>query len=149
MNNSRVHLIFTNHGLRKGPPPPADLYIDARSCADPTSANYKRREPDAELIAHNLYDMLTGIDTGEDKKVQRWIEKESPQSFASFMMQVEAAMERIPSRRRGEKDPYAKPFVVCCLCAWGIHRSRATKHILAERFSAESYGDKVRKVEVR
>lgn len=149
-NDNRVHLVFLNHGLKTlAPIPFSDLYIDARSCADAARGGYERRESRKDWVSKGVYNVESGIDTGDDKAVQNWVLGRSPKSFTAFQLQIEEAIKRIPSRREEEKDPFAKPFIVCFLCAYGVHRSRAAKHIMARVFAEESYSNLVRKVEVR
>ena len=116
-----MKLIFTNHGLKGGKElPKADLYLDCRGVANP------------------FHQASLASLTGDSKAVQNWVMMESPDTIVAFKHQIEEGLTRIPIRRRDEADPYSRPFTICCMCAHGIHRSRAVKHILASYYKGQT-----------
>lgn len=107
-----MKLIFSNFGVKSSQPfPKADYYIDCRSIANP------------------FHDAEVGYGTGDDIVVQEWVKQHT--NMATYYDLMEEALTRLPIRRGPNFDK--KPFEVCCLCAHGIHRSRAMKNILADK----------------
>lgn len=106
-------LILRNKGIKSGPIPPADLYLDCRAL-------------------YNPFHDLSCEGSGDLPSVQALVWKHSEGSVRAMAKIVEEAITRIPVRRREAADPFEEPFVIVCLCAHGIHRSRATKYLLAD-----------------
>lgn len=116
-----LKLVFQSYGLKTAKPiPKADLYFDCRCVVDGSSV------PNVG-------------GTGDSKAMQDYVKAMSPMSINGFVGQLREGIARIPSRRSDREDPFADPFVVLCMCAHGIHRSRSVKNILAERFKADGY----------
>ena len=49
------------------------------------------------------------------------------------------SLDFLESRRSDEADPFARPYVVCFLCAHGMHRSVTCKKILGDWLSAAGW----------
>lgn len=49
------------------------------------------------------------------------------------------AIKKIPERRVEKKDPFGEPFDITFCCAWGMHRSVATKYIMAKQLKQAGY----------
>lgn len=126
-----LKLVFTSHGVKTAQTkdhfylPKSDLFIDARSVVDGSKG--------AGAGA-----------TGDDPKMQAYVAQLSPMSVQGAIGQVREAIARIPDRRSDRVDPYDEPFVITCLCAHGIHRSRSMKNILAKRFLADGFNVEVK-----
>ena len=101
---------FSSTGVKNGPLPKADYYIDCRVVKNPF------HEPS-----------LNGK-SGDDPAVQQYVADHS--NIGAMADLLEEAISRVPSRRRGEKDQ-DRPFEVLCFCAHGVHRSRSVKHLLS------------------
>lgn len=107
-------LVLVSWGRKSGKPEPkADLHIDCRGLAEAG---------------------ILGV--GSDLSFQKELEKQSQDSIGAIYTLIVDSLQRIPRRRRDRPDPYADPYVVCFACAWGVHRSVATKHIMAHRLKA-------------
>ena len=117
----QVKLTFLNRGLKGtgGQLPKAYLYIDCRGL------------PDAATEGPG--------GSGDSVQVQDYMKLNAPESLDAMVQIIDGAVNRIPQRRRGETDPYARPIEICCFCAFGMHRSRAAKHILAQRCKELGY----------
>ena len=100
--------------------PKADLYLDCRAVKDFSVGD----------ISHS---------GGEHDMNQSSVLNASLPSITSMHRIIEDSLQWIPNRRAGSKDPYANPFVIACFCAQGIHRSVATKHLLAARLIKAGY----------
>lgn len=98
-------------GIKSGQPFPLgiDLYLDCRGVIDPSQNG----------IAGN----------GDNLEVQAFV-KHNSATFAYFDLTLQGIYRL--TTRRGEGKEFDKPFQVLTMCAHGIHRSRAMKHILAE-----------------
>lgn len=91
--------------------PLGDCYIDCRGVPNPAYAKVT-------------------LGTGDDSLTRIWIRGQlGPWALSAFMDQVRGSIKHLKTRR-GEKW-HDKPFTIVCLCAHGIHRSRAMMHILA------------------
>lgn len=109
LDRARVKLpiILMSFGIKSGLDfPIVDLYLDCRGCADPS------RE-------------MSG--TGDDPNVQAWVEAHS--FTGTYRELIKDALLRLTTRRGAGKE-FDNPFVILTMCAHGIHRSRAMKHIL-------------------
>lgn len=113
---------ITSTGVKNGPLPKADYYIDCRAVKNPF------HEPS-----------LNGL-SGDDSRVQQYVKDHS--NIGAMADLLEEAISRVPSRRRGEKDQ-DRPFEVLCFCAHGVHRSRSVKHLLAKWLTDKLYEIKV------
>lgn len=107
-------IIVSSHGVKTGPMPAAHYYVDARSVWCPVG-NHKG---------------MTYVGTGDDQPIQDAVEEKS--DIESILKLVDEAIGRTPARRNYKPDWYKHPFHICVLCAWGVHRSRAVKHIIAD-----------------
>lgn len=119
---SKVNLVLINDGWKnlseQHPLPKADLYLDCRPLPNPFYAS--------EVRAFS----------GDDPKTQDWLLERAQPFVKSFYQQIVDGLERIPARRMGNELPFDKPYTVCLMCAHGIHRSRAMKHILGAKLKA-------------
>lgn len=117
-------LVFDHHAVKGSKDfPKADLYLDVRGVANPSASG----GPGGN---------------GDNPVVQAWVSKNS--DIAPYTELIEQALSRMTSRRGAGKE-YEKPFKIVTMCAHGVHRSRAMKHILA--YWAKKQGYKV--VEVK
>lgn len=105
-----LQIILRNHGIKSGPVPPADLYLDCRALYNPF------HDPACQ-------------GSGDNSAVQQLVWTHSEASIRCMANIIDEAVTRLPIRRGA--NWFDKPFVILCLCAHGIHRSRATKHLLA------------------
>ena len=112
----QLHIRIGSWGIKNDPIPYVDFYLDCRGAADAFQAG------------------ITG--TGDDLPVQEWIRKHSQP--ARYLLSLEEAFSRLTTRRGVGKE-FARPFYVLCLCARGIHRSRAVKHILIHALRQDGY----------
>lgn len=111
-------LVFFNHAIKGSKAfPKADLYIDVRGVANPSASG----GPGG---------------TGDSPTVQQWVRLHS--DITPYTQLIEQALSRMTSRR-GHGKEYDKPFRIVTMCAHGIHRSRACKHILAYWCSKQGY----------
>lgn len=101
---------LSSFGFKSGAPK-ADLILDCRVVSNPHHIEGLRDKP------------------GDHPDVITHVRTSSP-AYLNFLELIEEAITRLPSRRRGESDPYARPFHVACGCAYGVHRSVAMKYIL-------------------
>ena len=110
-------LIFTSFSLKNGQPlPSADCYVDCRGIPNP------------------IYGGPAG--TGHDLGVRKWVRERLNQAHEQHLyVDLVSASINALTTRRGAGHETDKPFVVCCMCAHGIHRSVAMKHLLAEYFA--------------
>lgn len=106
--------------------PKADHYLDCRPIPNPI-----------------FVPELSGL-TGDDPRVWDWMWAHAPGFISSFKTQIVKGLEQIPNRRSGKADPYADPYVVCFLCAHGIHRSRSMKHIIGNLLKADHWNVEVK-----
>ena len=122
----KLKLILRSYGLKsnKGEAAPgfrsipvADLYLDCRGVVE-------KGVPGG---------------TGSSPVFQEGVEAGSPTTITSFHRIIEDSMKTIVTRRNDRKDPYEDPYVIIFLCAHGIHRSVASKHLLARRLKAAGY----------
>lgn len=100
--------------------PKADLYLDCRPMANPF------HEPKLAAMS------------GDAEIVQDWVRERSGDLILAFLQQINDTLKTLPLRRANSSSgkTMADPLLVCCFCAHGIHRSRATKHILAREIKA-------------
>ena len=118
-----LKIILKSYGLKSGQPlPPADCYIDCRGVPDPSQA----------IGGSGL-----GFGgNGDLPAVQTWIA-----SHIVLLPYREIVGDHLSklSTRRGVGHEYDKPFIILTMCAHGIHRSRAMKHILARELRGVGY----------
>ena len=88
--------------------PIADLYLDCRGVPDDKNAP-------------------TGVSLRDN------IEAESQATLTSFHRVIEDSLRWMESRRSDRENPFEDPYVICFLCAHGMHRSVTCKKILADR----------------
>lgn len=113
--NSQLKLVLISAGVKSGPLPPADLYLDCRGIPNP------------------VYASGLGGGTGDDKHIQDWVKTHAKVEMNLFTEQIIASIPQIKTRRNHDTDPFAKPYTVAFLCAHGIHRSRSMKNLIAQR----------------
>jgi len=66
--------------------------------------------------------------------LQKWVTKNLPLGVLDAQeMIIRQAIEMIPTRRHEMVQPWSKPMTICFFCAFGIHRSRSLKNIMAQR----------------
>ncbi len=114
-------LILRSHGLKRiectEPDyriiPKADFYIDCRGIQEKG---------------------ISGS-SGDDVKFQAGVLGHSPHSIEAALTLILDSLNHVETRRQGE-NPTARPYVVCFMCAWGVHRSVAVKHIAARKLKA-------------
>lgn len=127
-DTSKLKIVLISHGMKKIQwkgdllIPKADFYIDCRGIQEKG---------------------LKGT-SGKDQEFQSGVESNSSASLNGMEMMILDGLKQLPSRRVGALDPYKEPYVVCFMCAWGIHRSVATKNIMWRRLTEKGY-----KVEVK
>ncbi len=124
----RIKFLLRHYGLKrlKNPDgltlmPRADLYIDCRVVKEKG---------------------ITGVN-GDDPKFQTGIKKACPDVLDNILANILNSLQVFEDRRSSRLFPYAEPYVVCFMCAYGMHRSRATKHIMAERLKALGFNVEV------
>lgn len=123
VTQSYLKLRLINFGLKEVQEiPKADLYLDCRGIMDPSWQK-----------GHG--------GSGDNPSVQEKVKASSPMTIMALRNVIEEAVsgQRIPLRRSEDKDPYEKPFVVAFMCAHGIHRSRAAKHIVGDLLKKAGY----------
>ena len=113
-----VKFTLINHGLKKGAPPKADLYLDCRGVID-------HAQKVGGTTAGGLIMPGSGSPLDDIRQVNGW-------TITSFLAIIHEALHTIPTRRRTEKDPFDRPIVLCFLCAYGVNRSKNMKLIIAE-----------------
>jgi RNase adaptor protein for sRNA GlmZ degradation len=132
---TKPHIILTSFGLKNQPKttngeivfPKADFYVDCRIMPDAVNK--------------------VGIaGTGDDPAIQKWLEEQAPGRLNNIMEQVLYAIEMIPIRRKEMKDPWSRPMRIAFFCAFGIHRSRGTKNIIAKRLKPNSYSVEIESI---
>ena len=124
--NPSLHLKLISFGLKTthgADEPPADLYVDCRGVWDPTLNGIKASK------------------SGDTEEVQAAIKGAAP--VDAYYRMIVCGFENIPKRRRGEANPYARPYTIAFFCAYGIHRSRAMKHLIGNRLTAAGYSVEV------
>lgn len=110
-------LTLISTGVKSGPLPKADLYLDCRVIRNPFHV------PE-----------LKGA-SGDDAKVQKWVMEANPEIYKRFVETVDDLIDTLPARRQGEQ-PFERPVVVCFMCAHGVHRSRAMKNLVGYALQA-------------
>lgn len=115
-------IILRSIGLKAngGVLPAAHFYLDARHIIDPSK----------EFAA-----------SGDDLKVQEYVMAHDSGAIAASLSSLRTAISCIPSRRRNRSaaDIWKDPFEVLCVCAHGVHRSRALKHIMARKLKLAGF----------
>jgi len=120
-----VKLIFSSSGLKAGPLPEGkDIYLDCRVLMDPTRA-----------VAGAMHT----VPGGESALTQNQIAVYSGNALDAMETLVFAGTATLPNRRKNGSSKPLDIMTIHCFCAWGVHRSVAAKHILAERFKAAGY----------
>src|SRR3990167_2332721 len=104
--------------------PKADLYIDARVIPEKG---------------------INGVD-GASPEFQAGVIARAPETIKRMVDTVIGGLALIGDRRR-EKDPYEDPVEVCFFCAYGIHRSKASALIVADRLRKLGYKIQTQKLE--
>ena len=124
---SRVKLVLQSTGVKhnvgaakKGfiSLPRADFYVDCRGVAE-----------------RGLHEK----GTGKSLAFQAAVETASPAALTHIHASILEAIAKVPDRRRERPDPFTDPFTICFFCAWGMHRSVATKYIMGERLRRNGY----------
>lgn len=115
--------IITSSGMKVGDvgkdgvnlPSHKDLYLDCRACYDPSQHS----------------------GTGDDTRLQLLVRDRTP--ITAYMEIVKGFIDTWPNRRMEWQDPFAHSLTIHCFCAWGMHRSRAMKHIIADELRRMGY----------
>ena len=124
---SRAKLVLLSYGVKlnagdakKGyrSVPEADLYVDCRCITEKG---------------------LSSRGTGTTTEFQAGVAMASGKALEAVYGLILEAIKKIPDRRSEKADPFKDPFVICFLCAWGVHRSVATKHIMGRRLRSAGY----------
>ena len=76
--------------------------------------------------------------TGDSPEFQAGVLAKAPQTIKRILETILEGLALAGDRRSGE-DPYSKSFEICLFCAWGIHRSVSTTHLIAERLKKLGY----------
>jgi len=115
-------LILINRGIKLtgGMLPKAFYYVDCRGLPDSAAGE----GPGG---------------SGDTPAAQAYIMQQAGTSIMNMVALVDGAVQRLPIRRRNEKDPYGSPIVICCFCAFGLNRSRAAKHLIAAELRKLGY----------
>lgn len=111
VTNPTLTIQLISSGWKKGTPPKADLYLDCRGIPNPHKVG--------ELSGKG----------GADPAMLEWVRQKGALHIENFIHQITDAIPEVPNRRLGENWT-ARPFVVACMCAYGVHRSVAIKNIL-------------------
>lgn len=85
---------------------------------------------DCHLDCRGVPDAVGSGRNGDDPEVQNWVASQI--DLLAYIRIVVDHLLAVESRRRGEVDPYLRPVKVATFCAFGIHRSRAMKHLIAD-----------------
>lgn len=80
-----------------------------------------------------------GGGTGASVEFQAGVAQTSGKQLDLIYELIVEAIKKIPERRSEKKDPFAAPFTVVFCCAWGVHRSVATKRIIGRRLKQAGY----------
>ena len=120
---SPVKLHFKWAGIKRIPAqdgfrtiPKADLYIDCRAIAEAGVPGW----------------------SGKCPEFQEGVLAQSFVALSAIENLITDSLRHIPARRGG-KDPYKDAYVVLFMCAYGIHRSVATCHIIAKAMKIKGY----------
>lgn len=113
---SNLEIVLRSFGVKSGKDfPSADTYIDCRGIPDPshyTSGN------------------------GDDPAVQQWVKEKIDLGLYYELVMQHFSMLTL---RKGQGNEFDKPFIILCMCAHGIHRSRALKNLLAASLKGNGY----------
>ena len=129
----KLKLILISYGLKRNEGnaddgyrsiPVADLYFDCRGVDEHTYKGAGARGTSEEFLDH--------------------VSAKSGGVITSFHRLIEDAIPFIPARRSDKKDPWADPFVVCFLCAHGMHRSVASKILVGKRLAKAGWNVEVK-----
>ena len=99
--------------------PVADFYLDCRGVPD-----------DKNRIRVSFQETLS---------LRKSIESFGAASLDAMFDSILESIEFLESRRDDRADPFADPYVVCFFCAFGMHRSKTCKQILAERLVEDGW----------
>ena len=116
-----AHLHLLSAGWKAGPPPPADLYLDCR------------------ILPNPAHQPKLGGASGDHPSVQNWMRGSASKFISSFRQEIIDGLDQVPGRRNGKDDPWAAPYRIAFVCAHGIHRSKAMKHIIADLLKEEGW----------
>lgn len=102
------------------PLPKADIYLDCRVIENP----YHAKGIKASL-------------GGDHPSLLAWTRAHNGNVIAQFLALINFGLSNIPNRRRETPDPFAAPVVIAFFCAYGVHRSVAMKHLMAEELTKQ------------
>lgn len=109
---------------------------------------------DCRVVRNPFRDPHLGGKTGDDPEVQAWMAKENSEFLRSAVKMIELGIKTAPSRnsfRELSNDStllipdsqvdktVTKPFTVCFFCLAGVHRSRASKNVVANMLKQKGY----------
>ena len=106
--------------------PRSDYYIDARALQE--------------------YGLKHSGKSGSSPELQAELCEVASETLDLFTDLIIQAVERIPQRRRDKQNPYAEPFHVTFVCAWGQCRSKASCMIVAKELKQLGYNVTVKEV---
>ena len=84
-----------------------------------------------------------GLHRNDPEVYQKEIEEHCPATVQAMETTITESLKHVKDRRFGEHDALTRPYVVCCLCAYGINRSATTKLVLAKRLKGLGYAVEV------
>ena len=118
-SHNHLKVVFSSFGVKNNQPlPPAECYIDCRGVPDPSK--------------------VVGLPalTGDSPELQEYVENNI--DLGPYISMLHQHFARLGTRK-GIGHEYDKPFRIVTMCAHGIHRSRAMKHILAKHLRARGF----------
>ena len=111
-------LRFISHGLKNGPLPKADLYLDCRVIVNP-------------FLEGGLFINHAALVV--------WMKQNNQPTIDVFIKLILQGLSTLSPRRRSpDEDPH-RPMIICLFCAYGQHRSVAMKQLLADAFRAPGH----------
>ncbi len=114
-----LHIEFSSFGVKNNSPlPAAECFIDCRGVPDPS----------------RVVGFMSG--TGDNPTLQEYVEQNM--DVGPYLRLLNDHFSRLITRK-GAGHEFDKPFRVVTMCAHGIHRSRAMKHILSKHLIARGF----------
>ncbi len=110
---------------------------------------------DCRVVSNPFRDPHLGGKTGDDPEVQTWMAKENSEFLRSAVKMIELGVKTAPTRNsfKGfntlpiegaipigvDSLEAPKAFTVCFFCLAGVHRSRASKNVVANMLKQKGY----------